>query len=249
MSFFDIVARRMQQLGDQRRVRRRHRLTGASETGAWPLVYQSHIQKVEAARDVSPGLPQTAGSGTTWTRAVAVVLAILVVAGAAAWAWYAVSDQTERMPVGHPSPTETATVAAEEELAISTDPPALSGPGRLGTGLTEPAPQASVPVESVAFVGKPLKQVNPAYPAAAKAAGIEGLVIVTYTIDTRGKPGNFIVTKSVPMLDGAVLDALRQWEYAPLPAGAESPNYRLHADFALGGVPGADPLPRRGVAD
>jgi TonB family protein len=84
-----------------------------------------------------------------------------------------------------------------------------------------------------AYIGVPLKQVEPVYPQAAKDAGIEGLVIVTYTLDAEGRASDLHVARSVPMLDEAVLSALRKWEYPPVPPGVTPPNYRYNVEFVL----------------
>jgi TonB family protein len=78
-----------------------------------------------------------------------------------------------------------------------------------------------------------IKQVDPKYPDRARRAGVEGLVIVNYGLDARGRPQDLKVTKSVPMLDEAVLTALRQWEYTPPQMGSTAPIYRYNAQFVL----------------
>ena len=59
------------------------------------------------------------------------------------------------------------------------------------------------------------KNVLPLYPAVAKSARVGGTVIVEATIGPDGKVAEARVIKSVPLLDQAALDAVRQWEYAP----------------------------------
>lgn len=61
----------------------------------------------------------------------------------------------------------------------------------------------------------PLKQVQPAYPANAKANGIQGLVRVKAIIDREGVPGHFEVLKGPRALIPAALEALKQWRYKP----------------------------------
>jgi protein TonB len=55
----------------------------------------------------------------------------------------------------------------------------------------------------------------PAYPAVARSARVEGIVIVAATIGQDGKVQNARILRSVPLLDAAALDAVRQWEYTP----------------------------------
>ena len=59
------------------------------------------------------------------------------------------------------------------------------------------------------------KDVAPVYPAAAKSARIAGVVIIEATIGADGKVIDAKVLRSVPMLDEAALDAVRQWEFKP----------------------------------
>ena len=59
------------------------------------------------------------------------------------------------------------------------------------------------------------KNVTPEYPAIAKSARVGGTVQVELTVDPDGKVADARVVKSVPILDQAALDAVRQWEYTP----------------------------------
>ena len=44
---------------------------------------------------------------------------------------------------------------------------------------------------------------------------MQGAVIVETTIGVDGKVTNATIAKSIPLLDAAALDAVRQYEYAP----------------------------------
>jgi TonB family protein len=57
--------------------------------------------------------------------------------------------------------------------------------------------------------------VRPVYPPEAKEAGIQGVVIIETTIDRDGKVRDTKVLRSVPQLDQAAVDAVRQWEFTP----------------------------------
>jgi protein TonB len=59
------------------------------------------------------------------------------------------------------------------------------------------------------------KDVTPVYPAVAKSARVGGTVQVELTIDPEGKVADARIVKSVPLLDQAALDAVKQWEYTP----------------------------------
>src|SRR5262249_37082095 len=59
------------------------------------------------------------------------------------------------------------------------------------------------------------KDVRPSYPEVAAAAEVQGVVIIEATIGADGKVAQATVLRSVPLLDSAALDAVRQWEYRP----------------------------------
>ena len=59
------------------------------------------------------------------------------------------------------------------------------------------------------------KRVNPVYPSIAQTARIQGVVIIEATIGTTGTVQDVRVLRSIPLLDQAAVDAVRQWEYSP----------------------------------
>ena len=60
-----------------------------------------------------------------------------------------------------------------------------------------------------------IKDVRPEYPAVARAAGVAGVVILEAIIDTNGQIRDARVLRSIPLLDEAALDAVKQWQFAP----------------------------------
>lgn len=60
-----------------------------------------------------------------------------------------------------------------------------------------------------------VRNVNPAYPRDAMDANVSGVVIMEATLDVEGNVTDVQVVRSVPMLDQAAIDAVRQWKYAP----------------------------------
>jgi protein TonB len=57
--------------------------------------------------------------------------------------------------------------------------------------------------------------VKPVYPAAARSAGVQGAVVVEVTIDRNGRVKDAKVLRSIPLLDQAALDAVKQWQFTP----------------------------------
>jgi protein TonB len=60
-----------------------------------------------------------------------------------------------------------------------------------------------------------IKYVPAVYPAIAKSAGVTGVVILEALVSPGGDVTDARVLKSIPLLDHAALDAVRQWRYAP----------------------------------
>jgi len=59
------------------------------------------------------------------------------------------------------------------------------------------------------------RYVAPEYPEIARQSRIKGTVIIEAIIGTNGKVENVRVLRSVPLLDGAAVAAVRAWEYTP----------------------------------
>jgi TonB family protein len=57
--------------------------------------------------------------------------------------------------------------------------------------------------------------VKPVYPKDALDAKVQGVVIIETAIGPDGKVKDAKILRSVPMLDEAALEAVRQWEFAP----------------------------------
>jgi protein TonB len=74
-----------------------------------------------------------------------------------------------------------------------------------------------VPVRAAELPVLPRKvvDVHPVYPEVARAARVEGTVILEAVLDTSGRVTQLRVLRSVPLLDQAALDAVRQWHYSP----------------------------------
>lgn len=59
------------------------------------------------------------------------------------------------------------------------------------------------------------KDVRPLYPEIARAARVQGVVIMEVTLGVDGKVTDAKVLRSIPLLDAAALDAVRRWEFEP----------------------------------
>jgi protein TonB len=78
-------------------------------------------------------------------------------------------------------------------------------------------PQAPATVRIAQLPEPPRKvvDVRPVYPDLARTARVEGTVILEAVLDTSGHVTQLHVVRSVPLLDQAALDAVRQWRYSP----------------------------------
>jgi TonB family protein len=60
-----------------------------------------------------------------------------------------------------------------------------------------------------------ISKVQPVYPAIAQSARVSGVVILEAVIGADGRVTNASVLRSIPLLDQAAVDAVRQWVYTP----------------------------------
>ena len=93
-------------------------------------------------------------------------------------------------------------------------PPPPPPPPSAGAPVS-PSGMAPVRVGGNIKVPTKVKDVRPLYPPAAQNAGIQGVVILEATIDVDGRVGDAKVLRSIPELDQAAVEAVRQWEFTP----------------------------------
>src|SRR4051812_15323888 len=88
-------------------------------------------------------------------------------------------------------------------------------PGGIAGGLVGGTPPRAVRVGPNMESPRKIKDVKPIYPVGTLQGRTQGAVILEATIGVDGKVQDAKVVRSVPLLDGAALDAVRQWEYTP----------------------------------
>ena len=98
----------------------------------------------------------------------------------------------------------TGVVKGGDYVALPPAPPAVAVPDQ-------------APLRPGGVIRRPTKvrDVVPAYPALARAAHVEGIVIIEATIGPDGKVQDARVLRPNPLLEAAALDAVRRWEYTP----------------------------------
>ena len=78
-----------------------------------------------------------------------------------------------------------------------------------------PPPPAPVRVGGQIRAPQKIKDVRPVYPAIAQSARVQGIVIIEATIGPNGQVQEAKVLRSIPLLDAAALDAVKQWQFTP----------------------------------
>jgi protein TonB len=86
-----------------------------------------------------------------------------------------------------------------------------------------PPPVKAGPVRVADLPVAPRKTVDvrPLYPEVARAARIEGTVVIEAVLDPSGRVTQLRVIKSIPLLNQAAMDAVRQWRYTPSMYGGQ----------------------------
>lgn len=99
-------------------------------------------------------------------------------------------------------------------------PDAALGVTGFSDAVEPPPPPREEPVRQVPVGGdvRPpakLHHVAPVYPAIAQAARVQGVVIIQATIGVDGAVVDATVLRSIPLLDQAAIEAVRQWRFTP----------------------------------
>ena len=118
-----------------------------------------------------------------------------------------ITKEIERPDDFNPIDIPVGTIGGDPNIdRVLTPPPVVKPPA---------APPE--PVRAHTLVRAPMKtrHVDPIYPPIAQAARVQGIVIIEATISPEGKIVNARILRSVPLLDQAALDAVRQWEFTP----------------------------------
>ena len=84
---------------------------------------------------------------------------------------------------------------------------------------TEPIP---VTVRANVTPASVIEQVNPEYPPQARAANVEGEVVLRATIDKEGKISDVQVLAGDELLSPAAVEAVRKWRYKPMTVDGEA---------------------------
>lgn len=117
-----------------------------------------------------------------------------------------------------PQPIPGSTLASEPSMAPPPPPP--PPPPRTPTAATGGVREDQPGAEGIRVGGeikepKKLRNVSPVYPLTAREARVQGIVILEATIAPSGQVSEVRVLRSIPLLDEAAVEAVRQWVYTP----------------------------------
>jgi protein TonB len=90
--------------------------------------------------------------------------------------------------------------------------------GAVGMGqpnVVKPRAATSLKLSSGVMAGHLLTNTFPQYPSIARAARVQGVIVLQATISKDGSIENLRVISGPPMLQQAALDAVRSWRYKP----------------------------------
>jgi TonB family protein len=110
------------------------------------------------------------------------------------------SPRTSARPSMPPPPPRPAPVERAQEVAPEASWQMSDGALRVGGTIKAPVK---------------LRNVAPLYPPDAQANKVQGVVIIEARIEGDGTVSHARVLRSIPLLDDAAVDAVRQWEFTP----------------------------------
>jgi protein TonB len=130
-----------------------------------------------------------------------------------------------------PPPTETAFGEVPGGNA-----PMLGAPPSIPPAPVRVKPSGPIRISSGVAAGHLLTPIQPAYPAIARAAGIQGRVVIEATISKQGLVRQAQILSGQPMLARAALEAVSQARYQPYMLNGQpvEVDTTINIDFILG---------------
>jgi len=194
--------------------------------GAWPLgprwegltaMYQYEGQPSMAsgiAFETPQGLVQLVPNGRDLPKPDSSLLAVLTFRGSS-------GSARSRMSFAEAEAVQlTDAVKSRASGATVSTTMGPTGSGITGTGTAS----ASFGVARAEMGGirgptnapRKIRDVAPIYPEAARQAKVSGIVILELQLDLNGSVTDVRVLRSIPLLDAAAIEAVRQWQYEPM---------------------------------
>lgn len=125
-------------------------------------------------------------------------------------------DQLRRNTAGQASTQGNAPSGFVSSISLSATGPGSEVSNSNTASVPYPTPGARVRAGSVLITPVKLVDVPPVIPADAIRAGVRGHVVLEVLIDTDGTVKSTRVLRSIPLLDRAAIEAVRQWRYEPV---------------------------------
>jgi len=126
--------------------------------------------------------------------------------------WFKSYDRAKELAIAAKAAGDKA---AAEAVAAKEQADAVAAKAQADAAARAKAKAAAIRVGGKIEPPIKMNDVKPVYPAIAKNAGVSGAVVIEATIGPDGKVIDAKVLRSIPLLDQAALDAVRQWEYRP----------------------------------
>jgi TonB family protein len=126
--------------------------------------------------------------------------------------WFKSYDKTKELAAaakaaGEKAAADAVAAKAKADAAIKAKADAEAARAKARMNAVRVGGQIKAPIK--------ITDVRPVYPPLAQSARVSGTVTIEATIDTDGTVIDAKVVKSIPLLDQAALDAVRQWVYTP----------------------------------
>jgi protein TonB len=128
-------------------------------------------------------------------------------------------DANVEMPNALPAGAQGSS-SVNPSLSSGTTPGVVGNP--VGTATSTIGGTSQGPVDVTATGLQILKQVEPAYPPVARAARIQGNVVLRMLVDERGLPIHADVVEGPALLRAEALRAAQQWEFSPARVSGQS---------------------------
>jgi periplasmic protein TonB len=109
-----------------------------------------------------------------------------------------------------------------------------STPSRVEPATRPEKPSGGAPISSEAdpeydLAPIPIRITKPEYPAAAREKAVHGRVMVEFVIDALGHVSSARVVRSIPGLDAAAIECVRNWQFRPALRGGRPVETRARA--------------------
>jgi len=113
-----------------------------------------------------------------------------------------------------------------EDASGQRTPPVTAG---ATAGVTAGVVGGDLPVRLPSGPPRKVHDVRPVWPDEARRAGVQGIVIVEFTVDVDGTVANARILRGIPLLEKAALDCVRQWRYEPTLLNGRPMPYKMTA--------------------